>query len=267
MLISIAELEYSGLLKEEVKMGMFKSSKSDLAAGPDVPIDQVVAMKSQGYSNNQIIQTLQRDGYTSSQIFDAISQSEMSGIGAQQDIPSMQNMPSMNQQPMNSQSMNQINSGMQAMGMPGMNNMNPMVSGMGSRGSSNEELIEAIIDEKWNELVKDINKVIEWKQKADQKLVLMEQKMTDIKEQFDKLHQAIIGKIGDYDKNMLNVATEIQAMEKVFSKVLPTFMDNVNELTRITDNLKSSDKNSDRSSSQSNSDQSKNIDQLVSKKR
>src|SRR3989338_3448527 len=194
-------------------MGMFKS-KSDLAAGPDVPIDQVQAMKAQGYSNNQIIQTLQRDGYTSSQIFDAISQSEMPGSNPSEAMQPMQ-MPPM--QPMQS----------------------PIQSMMGPQQSaSSEELIEAIIDEKWNELVKDINKVIEWKQKADTKLQLMEQKLNDMKEQFDKLHSAIIGKIGDYDKNMLNVSTELQAMEKVFSKVLPTFMDNVNELSRITDKVK-----------------------------
>jgi hypothetical protein len=211
-------------------MGMFKSSKSDLAAGPDVPIDQVAAMKGQGYSNNQIIQTLQRDGYTSSQIFDAMSQAEMSENNTMQpdNIQPMQPIQpysDMSQQP------------------PGMNPGMGMGMGMGMSGlggSSNEELIEAIIDEKWNELVKDINKVIEWKQKADAKLQVMEQRMNDLKDQFDKLHQAIIGKIGDYDKNMLNVSTEMQAMEKVFSKVLPSFMDNVNELTRITDNMKSS---------------------------
>ncbi len=211
-------------------MGMFKSSKSDLAAGPDVPIDQVAAMKGQGYSNNQIIQTLQRDGYTSSQIFDAMSQAEMSENNTmQQDniqpIQPMHPYSEMPQQPV--PSMGGMGGGM-------------MMSGLG--GSSNEELIEAIIDEKWNELVKDINKVIEWKQKADAKLQVMEQRINDLKDQFDKLHQAIIGKIGEYDKNMLAVSTEMQAMEKVFSKVLPSFMDNVNELTRITDNMKSSGK-------------------------
>lgn len=212
-------------------MGMFKSSKSDLAAGPDVPIDQVAAMKGQGYSNNQIIQTLQRDGYTSSQIFDAMSQAEMSENNTmQQDniqpIQPMHPYSEMPQQPIS------------VPGMGGMHGSGMMMGGLG--GSSNEELIEAIIDEKWNELVKDINKVIEWKQKADAKLQVMEQRINDLKDQFDKLHQAIIGKVGEYDKNMLAVSTEMQAMEKVFSKVLPSFMDNVNELTRITDNMKSS---------------------------
>ena len=104
--------------------------------------------------------------------------------------------------------------------------------------SSPEELIEAIIEEKWNELVKDINRVIEWKQKADAKLSAMDQRLDDMQAQFDKLHQAIIGKVGDYDKHILDVGTQLQAMEKVFGKVLPEFIDNVNELSIITQRVK-----------------------------
>jgi hypothetical protein len=216
-------------------MGIFKSNKSDLAAGPDIPMDQVAAMKQQGYSNNQIIQTLQRDGYTSTQIFDAISQAELSmsqpgadfsGISPQtqqlgQQLPPMQPMQPVQQQMSSMQQMPQMQS------MP-----------MTSLQSSPEELIEAIIDEKWNDLVKDINRVIEWKQKADAKLSAMDQQLNDMQLQFDKLHQAIIGKVGDYDKNILEVGTQLQAMEKVFGKVLPTFIDNVNELSVITQRIR-----------------------------
>jgi hypothetical protein len=215
-------------------MGIFKSNKSDLAAGPDVPVANVTAMKQQGYSNNQIIKTLQRDGYNSSQIFDAISQSEMSGGQMNSDNYQTQQlgqqlppMGQMQQQPM------QMQQPMQQMPMSGLQ-------------SSPEELVEAIIEEKWNELVKDINKVIEWKQKADAKLVAMEQQMNDMQQQFDKLHQAIIGKVGDYDKHILEVSTQLQAMEKVFGKVLPTFIDNVSELSAITQRVKN-DRSNDRS--------------------
>lgn len=208
-------------------MGMFKAKKSDLSSGPDIPIDQVQAMKAQGYTNNQIIQSLQRDGYTSSQIFDAISQMEMNTSNFQ---GSQQQNVMQQAEPMQMQQMPQMSQ------MQAPTNFNQ---------ASNEEIIEAIIDEKWNELVKDINKIIDWKQKADSKLTAMDQQVKDLKEQFDKLHQAILGKIGDYDKHMLDVGAELQAMEKVFSKVLPNFVDNVNELNRITEDLKTSSKKKD----------------------
>ena len=105
-------------------------------------------------------------------------------------------------------------------------------------GPTNEELIEAIIDEKWNDLLKDINKIIEWKNSTETRVSAMEQQMKDLQKSFDNLHNGVVGKIGEYDKHILDVGAEIQAMEKVFAKVLPVFTENVSELTRITDDVK-----------------------------
>lgn len=110
---------------------------------------------------------------------------------------------------------------------------------MQAPSTTNEELIEAIIDEKWNDLVKDITKMIEWKSVAENRLGAMEQQLKDLSGSFDKLQQAVLGKIGEYDKHILDVGAEIQAMEKVFSKVLPVFTENVSELSRVTDDIKS----------------------------
>ncbi len=116
----------------------------------------------------------------------------------------------------------------------------PLPMGAPSEASvSNEELIEAIIDEKWNELVKDISKIIDWKVAAEGRLSAMEQEVKDLKDSFDKLHQAVVGKVGEYDQHILDVGAELKAMEKVFAKVLPVFTENVSELTRITGDLKS----------------------------
>ncbi|MFH2028108.1 MAG: hypothetical protein ABIJ08_03145 [Nanoarchaeota archaeon] len=100
-----------------------------------------------------------------------------------------------------------------------------------------EEIAEAIIDEKWNELLKDINKMIEWKNKTENVLARMQQDIENLKTNFDSLHKGILGKISEYDKNLVEVGTEIKAMEKVFQKVLPTFTENVNKLSRITRGL------------------------------
>lgn len=99
---------------------------------------------------------------------------------------------------------------------------------------STEEYVEAIIDEKWTELEDDIQKVIEWKNRSEQQISLLSQQVADVKDRFEKLHASLIGKIEDYDKNILEVGAEIKAMEKVFSKVLPAFTDNVKELGEIS---------------------------------
>ncbi len=102
----------------------------------------------------------------------------------------------------------------------------------------NEELIEAIIEEKWEDLLKDLSKLAEWKNAMTQKVTSMEQQVQDLRREFDKVHSVIISKIDDYDKNMSNVGAEVKAMEKVFSKVLPLFTENVAELSKITKELK-----------------------------
>ena len=101
-----------------------------------------------------------------------------------------------------------------------------------------EELVESIIEEKWDELVKDINKIVDWKNEAETRISSLQQEFSTLKDDFDKLHQAVIGKIGEYDKNILMVGAEVKAMEKVFSKVLPVFTEKVNELADVADSMK-----------------------------
>ena len=45
---------------------------------PKLPVEQVLMMKQQGYTNNQIAQALQSQGYNNSQISDAINQADLS---------------------------------------------------------------------------------------------------------------------------------------------------------------------------------------------
>ena len=187
----------------------------------NVPLAKVVELRSQGTPNNQIIQMLQNEGYSSDQIFDAMNQADMSqNIG--QGVAEPNADPSNLENPMEMQPQNYNYSG-------------------GGYGDPNREMIEetteAIINEKWNSVVMKLNKLEDWRSKLEQRMAHMENSFKNLQDNFDKLHQAIIGKIGEYDQNILNVGTEIKAMEKVFQKILPTFTENVNELSRITQKM------------------------------
>jgi len=171
----------------------------------DVPLSTISTLKQQGLSNNQILQQLEQQGYTSTQIFDALRQASLA--------PPTLNTP-----------------------VPGGYQMQTMTPSYAS--GDTEELIEAIIDEKWNDLMGDINKVIAWKDATEARITRMEQQIHDLSDQFGKLQQAIVGKVGEYDRHILDVGAEVKAMEKVFSKVLPAFTDNVAELSRITARVK-----------------------------
>ena len=97
-----------------------------------------------------------------------------------------------------------------------------------------EEIAEAIIDEKWQELVKDVKKVIEWKNVMETRLDQMDQQVKDVKSSVDNMQKAIFGKISDYDKSLTNVGTEIKAMEKVFQQILPNLTESINRLDRVS---------------------------------
>ena len=188
------------------------------------PIEQVLMMKQQGYTHNQIIQTLQSQGYNTDQIYDAINQSGLS----------MQSMPE--------QPPDQIESGMPEYGQnyeyprPQYKSFEPQKeieppSTMDEQRI--QEVVEVIIDEKWNDLVKDIKKVIEWKEKSEDRIAKLEQQIIDLRMSMESLTKSMVGKISAYDQNIVEVGTEIKAMEKVFQKVLPSLTENVNKLERM----------------------------------
>ncbi len=213
-------------------MGLFKKSEETTASPTEgTPTDQVMNLRGQGLTDNQIIQALQKDGFASDQIFNAMSQADIKG--------GVENAPAP--------------AAPEAGGMPPPPPGAPMDAppaqeyarappqeyggGIGSGTERIEEIAEAIIDEKWSVLVKDINKIVEWKDEMDSKITTVEGQVKDLKEDFDKLHKAIISKIDEYDKNLTDVGSEIKAMNHVFEKILPTFTENINELSRITKKL------------------------------
>lgn len=182
-------------------------------------VDTIAQMQAQGLDNNQIAQSLQREGYTNEQIFDAMNLAEQQKLGAPtmtQDIP-----PPIN-----------------PMGFQPQSVVQPQQQDVQGEVQEIEELIEQIINEKWKDIEESIGKILDWKTKVEQNLGTLQTQLNDQKEQFQHLQNSVVGKVGDYDKNVLEVGTQLKAMEMAFSKVLPQFTENINELNRITSHLK-----------------------------
>ncbi|MEK6823080.1 MAG: hypothetical protein AABY13_04575 [Nanoarchaeota archaeon] len=181
-------------------------------SGP--PVDQVLQMQAQNMTNNQIVEALQRGGYDINTIMDAIAQAEaVSGVQ-----PYPQGIPP----------------GPAPQGFPPM----PPPPQQPESGSNIEELAEKVVEEKWQEFQKELVKWGEWRDNVNLRVERLEQGMTDTRADLDNLHKAIVSKIGEYDKNLIDVGTEIKAMEKVFQKVLPTLTENVSELSRVAKTIR-----------------------------
>lgn len=216
------------------------------------PVTQVITMRQQGLSNNQITQNLQTDGYELHEIFDAMTQADLKGGMDKLPLEKGDNMQTLQPrgppdmpQPRQFPPQQHPQQSPPPQGYPSQMPIGPP-EGMPQAREENystrehiEEVAEAIIDEKWNELIKSVEKIIEWKERTDSRMTQMEQMMKDLKSDFDKLHGAVLEKVGEYDKNLTEVGTEIKAMEKVFQKIIPTMTENVNELSRISRDIKS----------------------------
>ncbi len=245
-----------GLFDFGKKEDNFQQNSVDLSVPP---VDKVIAMKQQGLMNDQIIQILQKEGYDSNMIFEAMNQADIkSGVGFSQpqqnsfadssgnfnnnpnqidDISNpMQPMQQTNQGPL--PDIPQDNAAQQSQEFQQQMQYPPEQPQEDAVTEKIEEIAEAIIDEKWNEIVISINKIIDWKDKIEEKMIQFEQKQEDLKKDFENLSKAILGKVNQYDKHLVDVGTEIKAMEKVFQKILPTFTENISELDRLTNELK-----------------------------
>ncbi len=193
--------------------------------GPNA-VDEVMRLRQQGVSNAKIIENLQRAGFKTHQIFDALNQAEIGRSG-----DAIGGAPYFNEQQSNPPQM-------QMPALPQEVELNEPQQQEASYDEKIEEIAEAIIEEKWNELLKDINKIIEWKTTMEANMKALEQRQVELKQSFDSLQKAILSKVNDYDQNITDVGTELKALEKVFQKILPTFTENVNELSRTVKEMK-----------------------------
>lgn len=103
-----------------------------------------------------------------------------------------------------------------------------------------DETVEKLIEEKWDKVVTNVEKVVAWKGTMENQMNLMKDDLGVIKDNFEKIEKKLMAKISDYDRDILDIGSEIKALEKVFQKITPTLVNNVNELSKITESLRGS---------------------------
>lgn len=178
-------------------------------------IDLVLQMRNSGYSNDQIIQQLQGQGYESQSIYEAMNQADVktgAPIFEEQGVfPGEQyNLAEAPQESLRESSLR----------------------------DEIETVAESIIEEKWSEFEDSVKRILDWKAEVETKIEGFVKQLDDLKDDVSNLQKGIYGKINEYDKSIVNVGTDIKSLEKVFKEVLPTFTENVQELSRLTTKLK-----------------------------
>ncbi len=187
------------------------------------PVQDVMQLRNQGLTDQLIMSELSKRGYDPSQVQMAISQIDG---GYSQDMPA----------PPSSYG-GYGGGGQQSYSQP------PSASSGSSAADGNiyeriQEIAETMIDEKWDELLAEVKKIVEWKEKVEEKQLKIESDVQKLKEDFNVLHQGVLGKLDDYDGRMRDVGTQLNAVGKVFKDVIPEFVENVKELSSVTEKMR-----------------------------
>lgn len=101
-----------------------------------------------------------------------------------------------------------------------------------------QELIESIIEDRWQQVVVSVGDISLWKSQVDDDLSAIKQEILRVEDRMTRLQASLIGRVDEYGKSISKVGSEVEALERVFQKIMDPLTSNIKELNRITQDLK-----------------------------
>lgn len=230
----------------------------------ETPVEDVLRMMNSGMNDADIIRRLTDEGFSPVQISDALNQAKIkqeiapSGVQAQQPQP---------MQPMTPPPMPPVPRPVSAVPKPVA--VVPQPQPMPSKSSkleeqaypypysypsypsypqeaqqqkvdtdTIEEIAEEIVNEKWLEVKNRISDVIEWKVYAEKRIDSIDERLKRIEMSFDRLQASLLSKVQEYGRDVKDLGSEVTSLGGAFGKILNPLVENVKELSRITEDLK-----------------------------
>ncbi len=160
------------------------------------------------------------------------------------EMPGVPPMPSLQSEPQFTQ--NQMAQPQQnAMLQPPQNPMPQLPSQPLPAGKSMETLvdelqriIENIIEEKWKSVEQKISTLNAWKTKLEDKVGALNSKVSELTSRIDGFSKTMVSKDEDYKKTMSDVNTEMEAIEKLMGKLVPSLAEEIKELRGVVEKMK-----------------------------
>ncbi len=101
-----------------------------------------------------------------------------------------------------------------------------------------QKIVESVVEEKWDDIISKVGDIRLWKDKMEGDITSIKQEILRTQNHFENLQKAVLGKVSEYNDNIININTEMKSLEKVFEKILQPMTENIKELSRITEKLK-----------------------------
>tara|TARA_Y100000310_G_C20650618_1_gene799214 strand:+ start:749 stop:1384 length:636 start_codon:yes stop_codon:yes gene_type:complete len=198
-------------------------------------VNEVLELLKQSKSNEEITNSLEQRGFNLQQVSDAISQAkikmgvegnmppsgmeESSSVG--DDIPIPDQAPAQQSEPQFEQ--------------PQFQQM-PQQQGVGY--TDMQALVEEVVEEKWREFIKDVGDIAVWKARVADDMEATKQELVRTQRRLEDLQTAVLGKVKDYNQNVLDINREMKALEQVFGKILEPLTANIKDLQKVTEDIK-----------------------------
>ncbi len=218
-------------------------------------LDKVQQMKMQGYSNGEIIKSLEEEGVSPREINDALSQSSikeaMTGFSNQNLNGEYANMEQsvMSQEQPSQPPQENLGQFSQEVPQPGMEYNESYMGGysspyakeqyqseyqeqMPSYGASPEtmsEIANQVVDEKISKITKALSSLVELKTLLSSKVEKIDDRLVRIEKIIDQLQMSMIKKSSDNEQNIDDIKSELREMQVGFSKIINPLVDKARE--------------------------------------
>lgn len=204
-----------------------------------VQVDRIVQMQQQGMSDNDIIRTLKNEGITPKEISDSIAQAKIKMAVSQEDAyqesysqPAAQEQPAPVQQQYQEQQYAQYPDQQQYADQGGQQYYYPDQGGQSMSIETITEIVDRILSEKLKELNQKIKPVIDFRNKAEEDINDIKDRLKRIESTIDNLQRAIIGKVGEFGQSTALIHKDLDNLHGTVSKLMNPLIDNYNELKK-----------------------------------
>ena len=188
-----------------------------------IQVNRVVQMQQQGMSDNDIVTTLKNEGVSPKDISDSLAQAKIKMAVSQEEPMTADNQAQQYAEQQYVPQEQQYAPQEQQYAYPEQNSMSI---------ETMTEIIDRIIAEKLKDINQKIKPVIDFKNKAEEDIADLKERVKRMESMSDALQRAVIGKIGEFGQSTSMIHQDLENLHGTVSKLMNPLIDNYNELKK-----------------------------------
>lgn len=191
-------------------------------------VEKVIEMKQSGIPTEDIVKDLRAQGFSYKETEDALNQSELKSSSELQ--PSIMEEAIAEAPPEMEVQEAPVETRVPQQFVPSAPARTEM--------ENVEILIENIIEEKWKRAMETYGDILSWKEKVRSEIIAVKQELLRLRSKLENTEQAVLGRVTKYDKDIVEMGSDVKALELVLKNILKPLTSSVKDLQSITKKLK-----------------------------